>query len=57
VLTLDPDSITLAADPDLPLDPSTGLHLQYLLAQDPTATLALLREDPARPNLRLPPIG
>ena len=57
VLTLDPDSLTLAADPDLPLDPDTGLHLEYLLAQDVAATLALVREDPARPNLRLPRLG
>ncbi len=57
VLTRDPYSVTLAADPALVLEPDGGVHLQYLLAQDVAATLELIRKDPARVNLRLPRLG
>ena len=53
VLTDEP-RVLLAADPGRPVGAGAEVHLDYLLAQDPEATLALVHEDPRRRGLRFP---
>jgi hypothetical protein len=53
VLTRDPDSVRYAGDPFARLHADAHVHLDFLRQQDAEATLALMRAEPGRADLRL----